>query len=222
MPLLEKLAHIQNELKAPKGQMNKFGNYKYRSAEDILEAVKPIAFKYESVIRLYDDLVLVGDRYYIKATAIITHFADQENAVEVSSFAREEESKKGMDGSQVTGASSSYARKYALNGLLLIDDTKDSDATNDGKGTPAKTDPAKPVEDDGKVYKCDNPECGKVITRQISEFSTKVYKRPFCLECQGKIKANQAKKKEEELNNKENDIPDEAIDGLFPEGQEGA
>lgn len=124
-----KLAEIQRNLKAPKGQFNAFGKYKYRSAEDILEAVKPL-LNGEATILLSDDLVLIGDRYYIKATAT---FKSKEEEISVTAFAREEESKKGMDGAQVTGASSSYSRKYALNGLLLIDDTKDADVTNDHK-----------------------------------------------------------------------------------------
>ena len=131
MTVYEKLLAVQSELKAPKGQYNAFGKYKYRSCEDILEAAKPILAKYKAVIYISDALFPVGDRYYIEATA---HFIDVETGSEIStaSFAREEESKKGMDGSQVTGASSSYARKYALNGLLCIDDTKDSDTTNTG------------------------------------------------------------------------------------------
>src|SRR3990167_1404660 len=121
-----KLSEIQKSLKSPKGQFNAFGKYKYRSAEDILESVKP-ELKGEATITLTDELVHIGDRYYIKATAT---FKSNEEEVSVCGYAREEESKKGMDGSQITGASSSYARKYALNGLFAIDDTKDSDATN--------------------------------------------------------------------------------------------
>lgn len=123
------LQKIQTELKAPKGQYNSFGKYKYRSCEDILEAVKPILAKYNASITLSDSLEYIGNRYYIKATATL-HIAESESC-QVAAFAREEEEKKGMDGSQITGTASSYARKYALNGLLAIDDTKDSDATND-------------------------------------------------------------------------------------------
>ena len=128
--LYEKLRKIQMELKAPKGQYNSFGKYNYRSCEDILEAVKPLLDKYGLLLQLYDDLVYMGERYYIKAIARII---DGDNFIETQSYAREEETKKGMDGSQITGASSSYARKYALNGLFLIDDTKDSDTTNVGE-----------------------------------------------------------------------------------------
>jgi hypothetical protein len=121
------LAEIQEKLKAPKNQRNNFGNYSYRSCEDILEALKPIINPMGFWVTLNDEIVQVGERYYVKATATITNGKDSWFN---TAYAREEESKKGMDGSQVTGASSSYARKYALNGLLSIDDTKDSDATN--------------------------------------------------------------------------------------------
>ena len=126
----DKLLKIQNELKAPKNQRNNFGGYNYRSCEDIFEAVKPLLVKEGLLLRMNDELVQVGDRYYIKATAILT---DGNDTIENTAYAREEESKKGMDGSQITGASSSYARKYALNGLFLIDDVKDSDSTNTGE-----------------------------------------------------------------------------------------
>lgn len=134
MAILEKLAAIQAELKAPKSQYNSFGKYHYRKCEDILEAVKPLLQKHGCVLTLKDEVVLVGDRYYIKATATLK---EPESAGEISSsaFAREEEKKAGMDGSQITGASSSYARKYALNGLFAIDDTADSDTTNEGAET---------------------------------------------------------------------------------------
>ena len=130
-----KLSQIQQELKAPKKQFNKFGGYNYRNCEDILEAVKPITAKYETVVLIADEIVNIGERYYVKATARLVDINDG-SEVANTAFAREEESKKGMDGSQVTGASSSYARKYALNGLFAIDDTKDSDYTNTGDVQP--------------------------------------------------------------------------------------
>ena len=123
--IYEGLAIIQRELKAPKGQTNNFGNYKYRSCEDILEALKPHLNGYTLVIT--DDIILVGDRYYIKATATIS---DGKESVSATGIARESQTKKGMDDSQITGSTSSYARKYALNGLFCIDDNKDSDSTN--------------------------------------------------------------------------------------------
>ena len=131
MKLYEKLERIQQELKAPKGQYNDFGKYSYRSCEDIFEAVKLLLLKYGVVLQTTDELVQIGERYYIKATAILTD-VDGNQQITNTAYAREEETKKGMDGSQITGASSSYARKYALNGLFLIDDTKDSDTTNKG------------------------------------------------------------------------------------------
>ena len=120
----QKLLNAQSELKAPKGQYNNFGKYKYRSAEDILEAVKPINAKHGVLLTITDEPVLVGDWHYIKATATIT---DGSDSIVVTAYARESLNKKGMDDSQITGTASSYARKYALNGLYLIDDTKDAD-----------------------------------------------------------------------------------------------
>ncbi|MEL0117975.1 MAG: ERF family protein [Opitutae bacterium] len=130
MDIYKRLRNLQTELKAPKGQYNSFGKYKYRSAEDILEAVKPLTAKHGITMYITDDIEVMGERTYVKATVYVHD--DEGNSIKVTSYAREEENKKGMDGSQVTGASSSYARKYALNAMLLIDDTKDSDATNDG------------------------------------------------------------------------------------------
>ena len=131
MNIYEKLLCVQTELKAPKSQFNKFGGYNYRNCEDILEAVKPILARYKAVVLLSDELAEVKDRIYVKATALFVNVEKPEEKIIATAYAREEESKKGMDGSQVTGASSSYARKYALNGLFDIDDNKDSDTTND-------------------------------------------------------------------------------------------
>lgn len=144
MNIYEKLLCIQSELKAPKGQFNKFGGYSYRSCEDILESVKPILARYKALLFLSDEIVEVGSRIYVMAQATLVNVEKPEEKLVATAYAREEESKKGMDGSQVTGAASSYARKYALNGLFEIDDTKDADATNDhGKGS--KPAPAKPA-----------------------------------------------------------------------------
>jgi hypothetical protein len=126
------LMRIQQRLKAPKNQRNNFGNYNYRSCEDILEAVKPLLEQEDATLLLSDELVQVGDRYYVKATA---GFVQGDNKVETTAFAREAETKKGMDESQITGTASSYARKYALNGLFLIDDTKDADTDEYRKNT---------------------------------------------------------------------------------------
>ena len=126
----KKLLAIQSELKAPKTQYNNFGRYKYRNCEDILEALKPILAKNMAVVTVSDEIVTADGRFYVKATAKITD-AESGESVETTAFAREEDSKKGMDGSQLTGSSSSYARKYALNGLFAIDDTKDADFQNE-------------------------------------------------------------------------------------------
>ena len=149
---MKELLQIQSELKAPKGQFNDYGKYKYRSCEDILEAVKPILKKNNCTLLLSDSLIYVGERYYIKATATLVNAEGK--SVSTEAYAREEETKKGMDASQITGASSSYARKYALNGLLCIDDNKDSDTTNTGDNAPAA--PA-------KTSKEDNAEVEKAI-----------------------------------------------------------
>lgn len=122
---MKNLIKIQCELKAPKNNYNSFGKYNYRSAEDILTAVKPLLEKYGCTMTIADEVVCIGERYYIKATVRLTD-ADGETEA-VTALAREDEVKKGMDGSQITGTASSYARKYALNGMFLIDDTKDAD-----------------------------------------------------------------------------------------------
>ena len=128
---------IQGRLNAPKGQYNKFGNYRYRSCEDILAAVKPLLKEVGCVLTITDEVVMVGSRIYIKATAKLVNGGGE--MVTTAAFAREEEAKKGMDGSQITGAASSYERKYALNGLFAIDDTKDADTLNNN---PQYTQPA--------------------------------------------------------------------------------
>lgn len=126
MSVKDKLLAVQKELKAPKNQYNKFGNFYYRSCEDILEGLKPVLDKVNATLYLTDSIELIGERYYVKATVT---FLDNETdeTISNSAYARENEDKKGMDSAQVTGATSSYARKYALNGLFLIDDTKDVD-----------------------------------------------------------------------------------------------
>lgn len=127
---MKELISIQYELKAPKSQFNTFGGYKYRKAEDILEAVKPLLNRQNCTLTITDDVVMVGNRIYVKATATIKN--EKGDCETTIGWAREEETKKGMDGCQITGAASSYARKYALNGLFAIDDNVDSDTTNIG------------------------------------------------------------------------------------------
>lgn len=124
---MKELYEIQKELNVPKEQFNKFGGFNYRSAEDILEAVKPLLKKNDCVLTISDEVVNIGSRYYVKATAIFQR-VDEEKAIGVSAYAREQKEKKGMDASQITGSASSYARKYALNGLFAIDDGRDADA----------------------------------------------------------------------------------------------
>ena len=142
---MKELITIQSELKAPKTQYNKFGGYKYRKAEDILEAVKPLLAKQKCTLIITDDIVMVGSRIYVKATATIKN---EKGEYETSTgWAREEETKKGMDGSQITGASSSYARKYALNGLFAIDDNADSNTTNDGQHQAAQQQSSQQAQD---------------------------------------------------------------------------
>lgn len=126
MNVYEALGDIQHRLKAPKNQTNKFGGYNYRSAEDILEAVKPLAHEVGATVNCSDEVLMVGDRFYVVATAILTTYEGEQVAVQ--GWAREQDERKGMDASQVTGSASSYARKYALSGLFAIDDEKDADA----------------------------------------------------------------------------------------------
>lgn len=126
MSVYEKLSKVQTELKAPKGQYNSFGKYKYRSCEDILEAVKPLNAKHGVVLTVGDEVVEISNRFYVKATATFVDIESGEKIINTA-LAREDDAKKGMDGSQITGTASSYARKYCLNGLFCIDDTKDAD-----------------------------------------------------------------------------------------------
>jgi hypothetical protein len=140
MNIYEKLLNIQTELKCNKSQYNSFGKYNYRSLEDIMEAVKPLCAKYKAVLFVKDSIEFVEGRYYVKATATLVNIEEPSEIIEVSASARESETKKGMDDSQVTGATSSYARKYTLNGLFDIDDTKDAD-TDEFKQQQAKPEP---------------------------------------------------------------------------------
>jgi len=140
MTIKEKLAQVQAELNAPKNRMNKFGGYAYRSCEDILEAVKPLLKKVGAGITVSDSIEQIGDRYYVRALARFFSLEDDAELIGVEAYAREPETKKGMDEAQITGTASSYARKYALNGLLLIDDNKDPDSDEYTKVTTNKED----------------------------------------------------------------------------------
>lgn len=137
MGLKEKLLTIQHELKAPKNAYNSFGKYNYRSCEDILEALKPVLLKAKATLQISDTIEVIGDRYYVKATATLMD-TESDERIENVAYARESDDKRGMDASQVTGATSSYARKYALNGLFLIDDTKDADTDENKKESVAR------------------------------------------------------------------------------------
>lgn len=153
MSIFEKLISIQSELKAPKNQRNNFGGYNYRSCEDILEAVKPLCAKYGCALVLRDDVELIGDRFYIRAIATL-YDKDGGETVENAAYAREPAMRKGMDEAQVTGSTSSYARKYALNGLFCIDDTKDAD-TNEYQTQQEKPPRGRNAKDP------ESPKCGK-------------------------------------------------------------
>jgi hypothetical protein len=154
----QKLSRVQLALKAPKGQYNSFGKYYYRNNEDIFEAVKPLLEENELTMVVSDELVNIGERYYVKATVAVLDIVTGE-MIATHAYAREELDKKGMDGSQITGASSSYARKYAANGMFLIDDTKDSDTTN----THGKTEVSAENKDKLKVEQPVNTDVKPVV-----------------------------------------------------------
>lgn len=166
--LTEKLAKIQVNLKAPKNLYNSFGKYKYRNAEGIQEALKPMLEEYKVTVTLADEIVEVGGRVYVKATATIADCESGE-ALSVSAYAREAETKKGMDDAQVTGATSSYARKYALNGLFLLDDTKDVDTEEYQSQSKRGTAKAKPKSDDGLPFEIGD-DAPKSYREQLREF----------------------------------------------------
>ena len=191
MNLYEKLLAVQLELKAPKSQYNSFGKYNYRSCEDILEAVKPLCAKYKALTLLDDEVVLIGGRYYVKATARFIDVEKPDSYHEVHAYAREDEIKKGMDGSQVTGSSSSYARKYALNGLFDIDDTKDADTDEQANQSKRKVaaKPAATKKAESATNKIECPICHNILTGYISKSGKEVTpeqefeKLGMCKEC---------------------------------------
>lgn len=191
MNIQEKLTTIQLELKAPKSKRNNFGNYNYRSCEDILEAVKPLLAANMCSLTLDDDVLCIGDRVYVKATATLTDHAEGAT-ISTHAFAREAETKKGMDESQITGTASSYARKYALNGLFAIDDTKDADTDEyQGREAPRQTAKQEPRQT-AKPFKCS--VCGNDVVpvsfdgknysaRAIAEQTTKKKGQCMCWDC---------------------------------------
>ena len=177
--LQQKLIEIQAELKAPKSQYNKFGGYNYRNCEDILEAVKPLCAKHEIVPLLSDEVVMIGDRFYIKATAKVT---DGKDEIATTAFARESKDKKGMDESQITGSASSYARKYALNGLFCIDDTKDADFMDNSQNSKPqqqpKPQPAKETHVKGYDEFVALQKSKKVPPAEITKYIAAEFKKP--------------------------------------------
>ena len=168
MNITEKLMNIQSNLNAPKNQRNSFGNYNYRSCEDILVAVKPLLAEYKCTVTLNDDMVVVGDRIYVKATATLTDVEKPDAKVVNSAFAREAAVKKGQDESQITGATSSYARKYALNGLFLIDDNKDADTDEYKKENDSKA-KATPKADKPTTPDVDKPTTPDVDKQKLKD-----------------------------------------------------
>lgn len=201
LSLSEKLNRIQVELKAPKDKLNKFGGYNYRSAEGILEALKPLLKTYGVYVTLSDEIVEVGGRVYVKATACLsdTKSADGFNEAKIATaYAREAESKKGMDEAQVTGATSSYARKYALNGLFLLDDTKDADTDEyalQTKTEPKKTAPTPKASVALICERCGKPisSAGKFPASKVAESTKAQFGKQMCFECGKATKAEQEK-----------------------------
>ena len=201
LSLSEKLNRIQVELKAPKDKLNKFGGYNYRSAEGILEALKPLLKTYGVYVTLSDEIVEVGGRVYVKATACLsdTKCADGFNEVKIATaYAREAETKKGMDEAQVTGATSSYARKYALNGLFLLDDTKDADTDEyalQTKTEPKKTAPTPKASVALICERCGKPisSAGKFPASKVAESTKAQFGKQMCFECGKATKAEREK-----------------------------
>ena len=203
LSLSEKLNRIQVELKAPKDKLNKFGGYNYRSAEGILEALKPLLKTYGVFVILFDEVVEIGGRVYVKATAQLhnTVISDNPNlnlAISCTAYAREAESKKGMDEAQITGATSSYARKYALNGLFLLDDTKDADTDEyalQTKTEPKKTAPTPKASVALICERCGKPisSAGKFPASKVAESTKAQFGKQMCFECGKATKAEQEK-----------------------------
>lgn len=186
MTIYEKLAKVQGELKAPKNQYNSFGNYAYRSAEDILSAAKPLCIANGLLLTVSDTIIEVGGRIYVQAAAKVTDIESGES-INTAAMAREPNDKKGMDASQITGATSSYARKYALNGLFAIDDTKDAD-------TDAYTMMNKPISNEPKCSNCGAiiKANGKYSAYDIAQGSFAKYGRVLCVDCGKAEKAKAA------------------------------
>ena len=197
MKIYEQLSNVQHELKCNKSLYNSFGKYSYRSTELIMEAVKPLLFENDLCLIITDSVELIGDRFYIKATATI--YNKEGEQISTTAYAREEEGKKGMDASQVTGSTSSYARKYALNGLLAIDDTKDADATN----THGVTSDSKATSTNSKANNTTNTY--KLTEGQIKRLYAIGYKKGYSREYMNKLVNTKYKKPIEDLTKQEYD-----------------
>ena len=197
MKIYEQLANVQHELKCNKSLYNSFGKYSYRSTELIMEAVKPLLFSNDLCLTITDSIELIGDRFYIKATATI--YNKEGEQISTTAYAREEECKKGMDASQVTGSTSSYARKYALNGLLAIDDTKDADATN----THGVTSDSKATATNNKTN--NTTSTYKLTEGQIKRLYAIGYKKGYSRDYMAKLVNAKYKKSIEDLSKEEYD-----------------
>ena len=197
MKIYEQLANVQHELKCNKSLYNSFGKYSYRSTELIMEAVKPLLFSNDLCLTITDSIELIGDRFYIKATATI--YNKEGEQISTTAYAREEEGKKGMDASQVTGSTSSYARKYALNGLLAIDDTKDADATN----THGVTSDSKTTTTNNKTN--NTTSTYKLTEGQIKRLYAIGYKKGYSRDYMAKLVNAKYKKSIEDLTKEEYD-----------------
>ena len=197
MKIYEQLSNVQHELKCNKSLYNSFGKYSYRSTELIMEAVKPLLFSNDLCLTITDSIELIGNRFYIKATATI--YNKEGEQISTTAYAREEEDKKGMDASQITGSTSSYARKYALNGLLAIDDTKDADATN----THDVTSDSKATPTNNKTNNTTNTY--KLTEGQIKRLYAIGYKKGYSREYMAKLVNAKYKKSIEDLSKEEYD-----------------
>jgi len=186
--IYKKLLTVQQKLKVPKNQYNDFAKFSYRSCEDILETLKPILKETNTTIIFTDTILNIGIRFYVESTLTFLDIETGEK-IETKAYAREDEIKKGMDGSQITGSCSSYARKYALNALFCIDDTKDSDAINKGdtpkthENTPKTSTTSKPT-NTPTTLKCEG--CGAAITEKVAMYSISKFGKKLCFDCQKK------------------------------------
>lgn len=206
----DKLVKIQSELRVPKNNYNKFSNFYYRSAEDIQEALKPLLAENGLTLLLSDEVILIGSRYYIKATASLT---DGKETVATEAYAREEEVKKGMDGSQISGSSSSYSRKYALNGMFLIDDTKDADTRDNKEEEVDQKESLKKIGDDILASRLRIKIKNVVLTEDLEKLKPEIAEAGKVLTReQFESVINEAKKKKESL--KAVEISDEELMSL--------